>query len=123
MKKIALLSVFPLLIGGVVNCFAESSTGKSQKILIAYFSWSGNTKIAAQEIQKSVGGTLFEIKTAKAYPKDYQECIDVAKKEKEENARPKLSSKIKDINSYDVIFVGYPNWWGTIPMPISSFLE
>jgi flavodoxin len=123
MKKIALLSIFSLIVGGNISCFAESGAGKPQKILIAYFTWSGNTKIAAQEIQKSVGGTLFEIKPANVYPKDFQKCIDAAKEEKEKNARPALSSKVKDIDSYDVIFVGYPNWWGTIPMPIASFLE
>jgi flavodoxin len=125
MKKFAIISLVPLISFGCISCFAQSSgtAANGKKVLVAYFSWSGNTKIVAQDIQKEVGGALFEIKTVKAYPKDYNACIDYAKQEKEDNARPKLSKQVNDINSYDIIFVGYPNWWGTIPMPLFTFLE
>ncbi|MDR3112130.1 MAG: NAD(P)H-dependent oxidoreductase [Elusimicrobiota bacterium] len=106
---------------GYSNCFAQGSAGK--KILIVYFSWSGNTKEVAKAIQQSVGGTLFEVKTLKDYPKDYNACIEYAKQEQKENTRPKISGDVNDISSYDTIFIGYPNWWGTIPMPLFTFLE
>ncbi len=66
---------------------------------------------------------MFEIQVAKPYPEEYHACTEVAKKEKEDNARPALKNKAENIASYDVIFVGYPNWWGTTPMPILTFLE
>jgi flavodoxin len=93
------------------------------KILIACFSWSGNTRVVAGQIQKTVGGDLFEIKTTKAYPKDSRECIDAAQKEQQANARPELSAKVENMDAYNIIFVGYPNWWGTLPMPLFTFLE
>ncbi len=68
-------------------------------------------------------GVLFRIESVKAYPDDYTETTEVAKKELRENARPELVGLVEDIGSYDVIFLGYPNWWGTIPMPVFTFLE
>ncbi len=96
---------------------------KDKKILVAYFSHSGNTRRAATQIHALVGGDLVEIKTATPYPIGYDECVEVAKTEKETNARPEISTKINDMDSYDVIFVGYPIWWHTAPMPIYTFLE
>lgn len=95
----------------------------NKKILIAYFSYSGNTKKVADEIHKSVGGDIFEIKTADPYPTDYNTVVDQAKKEQADNYRPKLATKVENMDSYDVIFVGYPNWWGTMPMAVFTFLE
>lgn len=95
----------------------------NKHILVAYFSHSGNTKVIADKIHENVGGDIFEIKTVDPYPTDYNVVVDQAKKEQEENYRPKLATKVDNINSYDVIFVGYPNWWGTMPMPVFSFLE
>ncbi|MDE5565607.1 MAG: NAD(P)H-dependent oxidoreductase [Anaeroplasmataceae bacterium] len=83
----------------------------------------GNTEIIAEMIQKEVGGDLFEIETKKVYSLDYYQCIDEAKKELYDNARPELKKYIDDISSYDTIFVGYPNWWGTMPMAVFTFLE
>ncbi|ABP66710.1 hypothetical protein Csac_1097 [Caldicellulosiruptor saccharolyticus DSM 8903] len=107
------------------------------KILIAYFSRKGNnylngritnlpignTEIVAQKIQKLTGGDLFEIKPAKQYPEDYYETIEIAKEEKRKNARPELANKLDDISPYEVVFLGYPNWWGTMPMAVFTFLE
>jgi flavodoxin len=95
----------------------------NKHILVAYFSYSGNTKVIAGKIHENVGGDIFEIKTVDPYPTDYNAVVDQAKKEQEQNYRPKLATKVDNINSYDVIFVGYPNWWGTMPMPVFSFLE
>lgn len=96
---------------------------KPGKILIAYYSRTGNTKSVADEIQKNVGGDLFEIKTTNTYPEEYQATTEQAKTEKNNNFRPQLAAKVPNIDSYDVIFVGYPIWWGTMPMGVFSFLE
>ncbi|MDL2264176.1 flavodoxin [Synergistaceae bacterium OttesenSCG-928-I11] len=97
--------------------------GGGKKILIAYFSWSGNTREIAGQIQERVGGDLFEIKTVNAYPAEYRACTDVAKKEQNEDARPALSTKVDNMDDYDVVFIGYPNWWGTVPMALFTFFE
>jgi len=83
----------------------------------------GNTEIVAEFIQKAVGGDLFEIETVKPYSKDYYECTEEAKRELNENARPQLKKYLADLDGYDVIYIGYPNWWGTMPMAVFSFLE
>lgn len=107
---------------------AETQDAKSNRvetqpdrILIACYSWSGNTRAAAEMIQKTTGGTLFEIKPAKPYPTDYRACVDQAKKEINSNFRPELAAGI-DLKKYDVIFVGSPNWWGTMAPPVATFL-
>lgn len=92
------------------------------KVLVAYFSWGGNTKFAAQRIQKETGGTLFEIKPVKAYPTEYKACTEQAKKEIKDGVRPELVGKVDDMKKYEVIFVGSPNWWSTIAPPVSTFL-
>ena len=83
----------------------------------------GNTEIVAEIIKEAVGGDLFEIKTVKNYPEDYYACIDVARSELRENARPELQSYPKNFNDYDNMFIGFPNWWGTMPMAVFTFLE
>jgi flavodoxin len=93
------------------------------RVLIAYFSWSGNTKALAEEIQKRTGADIFEIATVKPYPADYNDCIDQAKAEQEAGARPELKARVEDLGRYDVIILGHPNWWGTIPMAVATFLE
>ena len=82
----------------------------------------GNTEIAAEIISSIIEADIFEIVADKKYPIKYDDCIEIAKKELRENSRPKLKDNI-DIKEYDIIFVGYPNWWGTMPMPVWSFLE
>ncbi|MEN6410970.1 MAG: flavodoxin [Anaerolineaceae bacterium] len=93
------------------------------KILIAYFSHTGNTRTIAEQIHANVNSDLFEIVTVNPYPDDYDTLVDLAKQEQNENARPALSTHVEDMDSYDVIFIGYPNWWGTMPMPVFTFLE
>ncbi len=111
------------------------ATGK--KCLIAFFSRKGqnyssggivdlkvgNTEIVANMIQKKTRGDLFHIEAVTAYPKDYTETTEVAKNELRAKARPKLTGQVKNMEAYDVIFLGYPNWWGTMPMPVYTFLE
>ena len=82
----------------------------------------GNTEIAAEMISNILNADIFEIVAEKEYPFNYNECIEIAKKELRENSKIKLKQDI-DIKDYDTIFVGYPNWWGTMPMPVWTFLE
>ncbi|MCH5300420.1 MAG: NAD(P)H-dependent oxidoreductase [Ruminococcus sp.] len=83
----------------------------------------GNTERVAEFIQKAVGGDLFEIETVKEYAEDYYQCIEEAKQELNEGARPELKEFMDSLDEYDTIFVGYPNWWGTMPMAMFTFLE
>ena len=82
----------------------------------------GNTEIAAEMISNILNTDIFEIVAEKEYPFNYNKCIKIAKKELRENSKIKLKQDI-DIKEYDTIFVGYPNWWGTMPMPVWTFLE
>ncbi len=92
-------------------------------ILIAYFSRSGNTRVIATQIHESVGGNIFEIMPVDPYPSGYDEVVKQAKQELEEGYRPEQKTKVENMESYNVVFVGYPNWWGTIPMPVATFLS
>lgn len=107
------------------------------KILIAYYSRSGenyvnghikslkigNTEVVAKMIKEVTGGDLFKIDTTYEYPASYNAAIDVAKTELHEKARPELNAEISNFDEYDTIILGYPNWWGTMPMVVYSFLE
>jgi len=83
----------------------------------------GNTEVAANLIKEIRGGDLFEIGTVKEYPADYTETTEVAKDELSKNARPELTAKINNMDEYDTIILGYPNWWSTMPMAMFTFLE
>lgn len=83
----------------------------------------GNTEVAAGMIQALTGGDLFKIDTVKAYPVGYHETTDAAKAELRENARPGLTGWVRDMGVYNVVCLGYPNWWGTMPMAVYTFLE
>ena len=105
--------------------------------LIAYYSrkgenyWAGsvknlekgNTERVAEFVQEATGGDLFEIETVKVYDADYYKCIDDAKAELQADARPELKAYPESLDAYDTIFLGYPNWWGTCPMCVFTFLE
>lgn len=83
----------------------------------------GNTEIAARKIQSLTGGKLFQICTIKAYPTDYTQTTRVAQDELSANARPELPEIPDSIAGYNLIYLGYPNWWGTMPMALFTFLE
>lgn len=105
--------------------------------LVAYFSRAGdnyvsgkivnlpvgNTEVAAKIIEKLTGGSLFKIESVGAYPKDYNQTTEVAQEEQRSHARPELATHVENMAVYQVIFLGYPNWWGTMPMPVFTFLE
>lgn len=106
-------------------------------ILIVYYSrkgenyWGGsirnlskgNTEIVAEMIHSAVGGELFEVDTVTPYSADYNTCTEEAKRELHANARPELKKYMDSLDGCDTIFVGYPNWWGTMPMAMFTFLE
>ena len=101
---------------------AEESAGEGGT-LVAYFSWSGNTEHMAQIIAEQTGGSLFEIEPAAPYTDDYDTLLDIAQQEQSDNARPELAAQVEEWDSYDVVFVGYPNWWSDAPMAVYTFLE
>lgn len=110
------------------GCSAEERSVASKvsaepgRVLVAYYSWGGNTRFAAEKIQQLTGGTLFEIKPADPYPSDYNACVEQAKRECRSGFKPALASKVENFDRYDVIFVGTPNWWSTMAPPVLTFL-
>ncbi|MBS1412208.1 MAG: hypothetical protein HPZ00_02690 [Christensenellaceae bacterium] len=102
---------------------SEKTEPSDGKTLVVYFSWSGNTEEMASYIAEQVGGDLLEIQPKTAYPTDYNECGNIAKVERDENARPEIANLPASIDEYDTIMVGYPIWWHTAPMIIGTFLE
>ncbi|WP_176013969.1 flavodoxin [Victivallis sp. Marseille-Q1083] len=128
MKTKAMVCAMAGLIFSTIGCSAEElntvkATAEPGKILVAYYSYSGNTRFAAEQIQKATGGELFEIKPVSAYPADYDACVERAKKEINAGTKPELAEKVKDFSQYEVIFVGTPNWWSTMAPPVLSFLS
>lgn len=137
------------LAGTSVSAGAASSVpAGNHKILVAYFSYgenaghndnadvtasasvqhgsrgvTGNTGLIAEDIAKDTGGTLYSIKTEKAYSPNYREAVAAGKAEQQQNARPALQGEVPNIKDYDVVFLGYPNWWGDMPMAMYTFLD
>ena len=101
----------------------NTETTKTGKVLVLYFSQSGNTEAVANIIHNEVGGDIVKLETVQTYPSDYNELVDYAQKEQKQNARPELKTKINNIDQYDTIFLGYPNWWADMPMPLYTFLD
>lgn len=104
-----------------------------KKVLVVFFSHTGenygvgnitkgNTCIVAEMIAEATGGELFEIVPVQKYPKTYDACVDLAKQEKSAGARPAIEGDIA-VEGYDTVFIGYPNWWGDMPMPVYTFIE
>ncbi|MBR4791909.1 MAG: flavodoxin [Treponema sp.] len=115
--------------GSTTTLFAQ----RKSKSLVVYFSRAdenygvgtiseGNTAILAKMIASKTGSDIFEIVPEKAYPKNYRECTNVAKDEQRKNARPAYKGDI-DTSGYDTIYIGYPIWWGDLPMVCYTFLE
>lgn len=113
---------------------ADGSETESPTILVAYFSRTGenysvgniekgNTHIVADLIAEQTGGNTFEISTITPYPDAYDECVEIAKQEQSEKARPELAAAVENMEDYDVIFLGYPIWWSDMPMAVYTFLE
>ncbi len=138
-RVITIVLTFVFVLTGVNVSMAEDTTdqvaqNKSSRVLVAYFSRAGdnygvgviekgNTEIIAEMIATETGADLFKIESVDSYPEDYNDCTEVAKKEQAENARPKLKKMLKNLDDYDVIYIGVPVWWGDIPMPVYTFVE
>ena len=121
---------------------SDSSEG-SGNVLIAYFSWADNAVLAddvdaiaspsvlvpgnvqqlAGWVQEKTGGDLFSIRVTDPYPSDWDDCLARANEERGDDARPELAEHVENMESYDVVFLGYPNWWYGVPMALLSFLE
>lgn len=122
----------------------EQNTGNGDKnVLVAYFSWADNAVLAddvdavsspsvippgnvqqlAGWVQEETGGDLFSIRVTDPYPSDWDECLERANDERAEDARPELVENVANIDEYDTVFLGYPNWWYGVPMALLSFLE
>ncbi len=125
----------------------NTDENESSNILVAYFTWADNTVVEdpssvdvdattsasvlapgnaaklASWIRQEVGGDLHSIVVEEPYSSDYDECLDRAADEKTENARPALASHVDHMEDYDIVFLGFPNWWYTLPMPVLTFVE
>ena len=117
--------------------------GGSSNILVAYFSWAdnailaddvdavaspsvvapGNVQQLAGWVQEETGGDLFSIQVTEPYPSDWDQCLARANQERGDNARPELRGNVENLDQYDTVFLGYPNWWYGVPMALLSFLE
>lgn len=133
MKISYVLTASLLLLWHAAFAQSNNSNMENKKILVAFFSRTGenysvgqiekgNTHIVAEMIASEMGADLFQIEPTVAYPNNYNECIDVAKRELNDKARPAIKSK-GSVAEYDVIFLGYPNWWGDMPMAVYTFIE
>lgn len=120
MKKTILLAI-----AVIAATIAPLSLGAANpnKILIAYFSWGGNTETVANYIANQTQGELFRIEPVVPYPSEYTPCTEVALEERNSNARPAIKDKVANWDDYDVIFIGCPVWWHEAPMIIHTFAE
>lgn len=103
---------------------AESETENTATTgLVVYFSWSGNTESVALEIQNQTGADAFRLVPAEPYTDDYDALLDIAQEEQRNGARPAISGSIENFDSYEVMYLGFPIWWGDMPMILYSFLD
>lgn len=109
--------------GNIISAGTQNKEGSGSKVLIAFFSWGGNTKGIAEEIQSQTGADLFEIQLVHPYSNNYNTVLDEAQRDQNEQARPEIKNHVENMEQYDTVILGYPNWWASIPMPIASFLE
>ena len=118
-------------IGQVASNESQTNTEENQNnqesgsgnVLILYFSHTGNTETVANFIHEAVGGDIIKLETEEPYTDNYNDLLDIAQNEQNENARPALSTRIDNIEDYDTIFLGYPIWWGDMPMALYTFLD
>ncbi len=137
MKKILFVFIMAIAALGFAACSSDNDDGNNKetvanpeaptdgsKILVAYFSWGGNTRAVATRIAQLTGGTLYEIQPATPYTTNYNElAYTVARNELDTNARPALKETDADFSQYDYVFIGCPVWWQIAPMIMSTFCE
>ncbi len=101
---------------------SSSIAANGGKPLVVYFTWSGNTRLIAEEVGKQVGVEPIELLCEHPYSTDYNTCLDEAQRDQNQQARPALATRVDDMAQYGTIYLGYPNWWASIPMPVATFL-
>ena len=123
------------LVGGLLMlAMASAGAAEAAKSIVIYFSHTGenysvgviqegNTAKVAKAIAVAAGADIWELKETDPYPVQYNACIDRAKKELKAKARPAFKGEVPDLSKYDVVYLGYPNWWGDAPMVVYSLLE
>lgn len=104
----------------LIACFSHRGMNYSSGGIIPLK--KGNTEVLAEELSRLSGAPLFAIETVDAYPDDYHQTVAVARQELAEKARPALKNSVADMADYQLIYLGFPNWCGTIPMPVATFL-
>ena len=116
----------------VENTMEEADTQPQEEVtidqqgassIVVYYSWSGNTEAVAQEIQSQINADVFKLEPVNSYSEDYNTVLEEAQEERRNDARPEFVGSIADFEAYDIVFLGYPNWWADMPMIIYSFLE
>lgn len=95
---------------------------QNSKTLIVYFSWGGNTRVAAENTKRLTGADIFEITVKNPYPTDYRQCANQAREEQRTDFLPELNGNVNNLSQYDTIIVAFPNWWGTYPQAVKKFL-
>lgn len=127
MKKTAftIFLILVFLVGAAYSITLNQNSKKGafmdKKVLVAYFSLSGNTKFVAQKIKDKLNADIYEIKTVKKYPNSYNETVEIAKEEIQKNIPVEIEKPI-DITPYDVIFIGTPAWWYTMAPAVKTFI-
>jgi len=107
------------VVGGISAADAAPESGK----LIVYYSWSGNTRYVAEQIQYLTGADIFELKPVDPYPEDFRATAERGRHELDSGYLPPLVGGIDNLADYEVIFIGFPNWFGTLAIPLFTFLE
>lgn len=115
-------AAFAGLMLGLLPGAAFAAGSGNHKMLIVYYSRTGNTRTVAEEIHKQLGGDIVELQTVQPYPEAYRATTEQAKQELESGFKPPLKTKIENMDSYDVIAVGSPCWWSTVATPVITFL-
>lgn len=133
MKKWSIAVTLVLLLVMMVACGNTSSSTSSDRpeqgsavqeaALVVYFSRTGNTAAVAEEIREQIGANAFEIVPVEAYSEDYDTVTAVAQEEQNNNARPEIRDRIDNLDQYDTVYVGYPIWWGDMPMILYTFFD
>lgn len=120
---LAATAIYGFGFGSIATAQAQEGLVGNGSPLTVYFSHTGNTRYMAEQIHTHVGGDIVEVETVTPYPKNDGECHRVAKDELRRGIRPLLSTPLPDLTNYDIVFVGYPCWWGTLPMAMFTFME
>lgn len=126
MKKLIIPTLATIaMFMGTANAQSDDSKNidtETKKVLVVYYSLTGNTKQIAEYIKEATNGDIFEIETIDTYPSEYKSTTEQAKKEIKEGYKPAIKSKVNNINDYEIVFIGSPCWWSTIAPAVSTFL-